>query len=365
MRSFLPERGAFQFPAPYNTTGVRLTNASHGLLQPFYPYWPKINNHAGQPVIHVVVGRRGAPGLLFAVDKATLSVSTVRTLDDVPGSGEQWYFSLRDPYLLYAADGPRLIRYHIVTGAKETVWDVGEGRYLWQPHSSADGTTHSATIRENGTWAVLGPATIRNGVELMLSMQGEYDECQIDKSGWDLVIKEKIDQQLMNRHINLGTRETWTILKADHPLGHSDNGHGYMVGEDANHDLPGAFILRDLSQPRRQGRLVYHMHGWAPMTRHCAHSNALPGSPDSQFVIISSAHRDELPRANEIVKVPLDGSLLATVICPNLTDLNAPSADNDYDKLSMCTVDPPGEVICFHGNMGTNRLDLFLAFVPR
>lgn len=366
IRGFLPARGAFSFPSPYNTTGVRLTNANDGTLQPFYPYWPKVNNHAGQPNIFVVVGRRGAPGLLFVVDKATLNVS-VDTLAGLPGSGEQWYFSLRDPHVLYVTDGPRLMRYDVVTGERDTVWDVGPGRYLWQPHSSADGQTHSATLRQDGTWAVLGPATIRNGVEFTPSMQGDYDECQIDKSGEHVVIKEKIDGRLMNRHINLVDRETATVLKADHPLGHSDNGHGYMVGEDANHDLPGAFILRDLTQPRRQGRLVYHMHGWGEprgMTRHCAHSNARPGSPDSQYVIISSAHRDDLPRANEIVKVPLDGSLNATVICPNLTDLDAQSGD-DYEKLPMCTIDPPGEWICFHGNMGTDRLDLFLAAVPR
>ncbi|MBI3047229.1 MAG: hypothetical protein HYY76_02860 [Acidobacteria bacterium] len=57
IQAFLPPngaRGAFTFPEPYNTTGVRLTNASDCadgqdcLWYVGYSYWRNINNHVGK-----------------------------------------------------------------------------------------------------------------------------------------------------------------------------------------------------------------------------------------------------------------------------------------------------------------------------
>src|SRR4051812_42217464 len=51
--AFLPSRGTFTFPAPYNTQGVRLTNAADcsgggDCVRPVgYSYWRNINNHVG------------------------------------------------------------------------------------------------------------------------------------------------------------------------------------------------------------------------------------------------------------------------------------------------------------------------------
>ena len=49
----IPPRGAFTFPAPYNTTGIRLTSAEDCggrdcVKAVGYSYWSNINNHAGQ-----------------------------------------------------------------------------------------------------------------------------------------------------------------------------------------------------------------------------------------------------------------------------------------------------------------------------
>src|SRR5262245_39103582 len=48
--SFVPARGAFTFPSPYNTEAVRLTNGSDcggtDCVQPVgYSYWANMNNH--------------------------------------------------------------------------------------------------------------------------------------------------------------------------------------------------------------------------------------------------------------------------------------------------------------------------------
>jgi hypothetical protein len=65
----LPARGKFTFPAPYNTVGVRLTNASdcNGsdcLNYVGYSYWRNTNNHVGSDtmLIFFTLDRsRGAP----------------------------------------------------------------------------------------------------------------------------------------------------------------------------------------------------------------------------------------------------------------------------------------------------------------
>ena len=50
IEAFLPQRGRFTFPAPYNTTGIRLTNSSDcggtDCVNPVgYSYWRNMNNH--------------------------------------------------------------------------------------------------------------------------------------------------------------------------------------------------------------------------------------------------------------------------------------------------------------------------------
>src|SRR5687768_15172790 len=61
IRAFLPARGAFTFPAPYNTQGIRITNASdcNGgdcLYDVGYSYWRNINNHVGSNTMYIFLG---------------------------------------------------------------------------------------------------------------------------------------------------------------------------------------------------------------------------------------------------------------------------------------------------------------------
>ena len=69
-QTFLPARGAFTFPAPYNTTAFRLTNNSDcggaDCVSPVgYSYWSNINNHVGSDTMLVFLGldrRKGGGG---------------------------------------------------------------------------------------------------------------------------------------------------------------------------------------------------------------------------------------------------------------------------------------------------------------
>jgi hypothetical protein len=68
---------------------------------------------------------------------------------------------------------------------------------------------------------------------------------------------------------------------------------------------------------------------------------------------------------NEIVCFPLDGTLEALIVAPNLTDLDAAGGGTqDYDKLPKGNMDPTGEYFIWTGNAGTNRLDAFVVRLP-
>ena len=79
-QTFLPTRGQFTFPAPYNTTGFRLTNGgdcggADCVMPVGYSYWNNINNHAGSDTMLVFLGlerRKGGGGpTLFSYNKRT------------------------------------------------------------------------------------------------------------------------------------------------------------------------------------------------------------------------------------------------------------------------------------------------------
>ena len=116
IQGWLPERGGFNFPAPYSTQGIRITNASDcggartASLPVGYSYWSNINNHASSDTMLIVLGldrRRGGGG----PDAIQLQQAHRRDSQrwgrsfppDSPYSwstGEGWYFSATQ------ADGP-------------------------------------------------------------------------------------------------------------------------------------------------------------------------------------------------------------------------------------------------------------------
>lgn len=364
--AFLPRRGGFTFPPPYHTVGVRLTNEEDGAIEPMgYSYWRRINAHAGQLDLMVILGRTAAPALLLAVDKTTHKV-LAGPLEELSGTGEQWYFSARHPYRLFVPDGPRLRTFDVATHAWDLVFEVDANSYLWQVHSSDDEQVHSATLRDRDSGRALGALVRRTdgGTTIFpVPSGGVLDECQIDRSGRYLLIKEAPDtaSAIHNRVVDLVSGQEMTLPATAGAVGHSDMGYGYCVGENANTPgaLPGGFIRMNLAAPSLQS-LVYHMHGWEPpMTRHVSHTNA----PQAR-VLFSSASRDDRPRANELVVAPLDGSLMCTVIAPTLVDLDAPGGGDDYRKMPKANLDPAGEWAVWTANCGTDRLDAFLVRLP-
>jgi len=394
IQTFLPSRGRFTFPAPYGTTGIRLTNASDcgggGDCVNYvgYSYWRNINNHAGSDTMLVFLGldrnRGGGGPTLFSYNKNS---GETRNLGPIFGSespfawstGEGWYFSGSRQTALYVNDSTRLLRYDVVTKAMETVFDVrehlGADRRIKQMHSSTDDTVHSATVQDS-SWNMVGCVAYNESTRraTFVARNGDYDECQIDKSGRWLLLKEDVDGRdgEDNRIIDLQTGSEQVFLDRDGAAGHSDMGHGYLVAEDNMSQTPGAARVWQFGQDLRasgQGTMVYNLANWEASAGlgHVSHANARAGVPVSQQMACnSSAERSNLPRVNEIVCFRLDGSRNVLVVAPNMTDLNAPGGgSDDYSKRPKGNVDPTGEYFVWTSNTGTNRNDAFIVRIPQ
>jgi len=390
--ALLPERGRFTFPPPYNTQAIRLTNASDCGGQDCvnyvgYSYWRNMNNHTGSDTMLIVVTlarNRGGPGpTLFSYNKTTDTVKKVGPLfsDDrfSWSTGEGWYFSAKQPHILYVSYGPVLYRYDVIAHRFETVFDIstrpdvfGKERYIWQTHSSDDDRVHSATLREQSTRRDLGCFVYREDRHQFSAYPTKgflYDECQVDKSGRWLLIKEKVTNDpktdVDNRIVDLETGQETVLLDRDGAGGHSDNGYGYMVAAD-NMSVPGAIRLWKFGQPL-VGPLVYRNTSrvnTAP--NHVSHANARPDLvPEKQYVCGSGASKEDHPRANEIFCFPLDGSMRILVVAPVMTDMDAPGGCCDaYAKEPKGNLDVTGRYFLWTSNMGGARLDAFIVKVP-
>jgi hypothetical protein len=395
LTALLPARGLFTFPAPYLTQGVRLTNPSDCdgndcVNSVGDAHWRNTNNHVGSETILIFLtldkNRGGSGPTLFSYNKVTDALTKVGPLFD-PASpygwatGEGWYFSATRPTTLYLNDGPRLLRYDVVTRTFETVLDVstqptlfGENRMIWQAHSSDDDRVHSATLRDGATFAKLGCLVYREDTRQFAYFPQTgpfYDACQLDTSGQWLLIKEKLGtdpaSEVDNRIIDLVTGVETDLLDRHGAGGNSDNGSGYVVASDNWHRLPGAIRLWKFgTTPLGPGTVVYHDGSCtSPGPQHVSHANTRSGvPPEQQYACSSRASSANGPRANEVICFLLDGSLRVLVVAPVMTDVNAVGGGDGDAKLPKGNLDVTGQYFIWTSNMGGSRLDAFLVKVP-
>jgi hypothetical protein len=247
---------------------------------------------------------------------------------------------------------------------------LGSGYYLWQLHSSANDRVHSATVRDNASYAMLGCIVYmeETGQHKYYPSQGDFDECQVDKSGNWLLIKENLDGQdgEDNRIINLQTGHERILLDRDGAAGHSDMGFGYMVAADNWANDANTQKLWDFTADVLEGTTVYHNANWdVAAPAHVSHSNANAGTPPGQqFACGSSVNRTNRAHANEVICFQLDGSDEALVVAPVMTNLDAAGGGDDYAKAPKGNLDVTGQYFIWTSNVSGSRLDAFLVKVP-
>jgi hypothetical protein len=411
--AFLPAdgaRGPFTFPAPYHTTGIRLTTATDCaggadcLWYSGYSYWRNINNHAGSADMYVFLGtdrnRGGVGPILLRYNKVTDEVHNLGALFDETSpygfsTGEGWYFSATRPTTLYTflVGQSRLRRYDVILKEFDSTpaldlracprWVCpSAAAFITQPHSSDDDLVHSATV-QNTDWARIG-CVVYDRARRRFWYYGTprgyvFDECQIDKSGrWLLLHESRVSGGRRNRIIDLRTGRITAIDDVNGALGHLDMGFGYAVGADTYSPLPNATILLKFpatTTERPIGPAVHFNKRWdIAAANHVAHGNARSGVPvESQYACGSNASR-VADMADEIICFPLDpagnadGSLSVVVVAQVMTDLDAPGGGDvdgdDYEQMPKGNLDVTGRYFLWTTNLGGNRLDAFLVKIP-
>ena len=413
IQSFLPPaggKGPFTFPAPYNTSAVRLTNSTDCaqgqdcLWYAGYSYWRNINNHVGSSDMYIFLGtdrnRGGAGPILIRYNKTTEQVQNVGALFGAGSAysfatGEGWYFSGTQGTKLYTwLPGSRYLRrYDVVQRQFEAapVVDLNQcarpnvcpsaSAYITQPHSSDNDLVHSATVQD-AEWRRLGCVVFQSSQRRFrfypLPAGYTLDECHVDKSGlWLMLLETRADGSRRNRVVELRNGRITAIEGVQGGLGHLDTGFGYAVGADTFNPLPNATILLKFpvtATTRPVGPVVHFNKRWdLAAANHIAHGNARAGAtPESQYACGSNASR--VPdMADEIVCFSLDasrnpdGSLDVLVVGQVMTDLNAPggaAGGDDYAQLPKGNLDITGRYFIWTTNLGGNRLDAFLVQIP-
>ena len=414
--SFLPQRGLFTFPAPYDTQGLRITNAGdcggQDCVDMTYSYWRNMSNSAGSNTMYIFIGldrSRGGQGpTLFSYDKTTDALTEVGPLFPSTSpyssqSGEGWYFSFGLPTKIYLQSGSKLLRYDVVTKTMETVFDsttAYPNTVIHQTNSSNDDDVHSATLEDASSYAALGCMAYKASTKqfYFYPRTGAYDECQIDKSGRYLVIKEKLPQDSCascdedNLVVDLQTGAQTALLDQAGAGGHSDLGYGTEVAADNWNNYANAWRLWDLSAalPAAQGQggptnllnglpqggLVYHDNDWnAFAPSHVSWENASATVPVAQqYACGGAAAGSASAYGNEIVCFMLDPVAAASqqrlVVAPVMTDLAATGGNatcpscTDYGKDPKGNIDPTGQYFFWVSNMGGSRMDAFMVKIP-
>jgi hypothetical protein len=389
IQSFVPpQRGSFTFPAPYNTKAVRLTDASDCggadcVWYVGYSYWRNTNAHQGSNEMLIFLGlnpgKGGSGPTLFKYDKTTDAVTKLGPLFPAGSkfnsyNANTWYFSASLPTKMYLEDGPRMLRYDVVTKQFETVYDItarfGSGYNIFQMHSSNDDMVHSATLQNTSTGEYLGCLVYFEATKdyRYYPKVGGFDECNLDKSG-----RWTVNLETINTPGDLAMRifdnQTGKETRIDGPygtLGHLDTGYGYAIGADGYNSLPNATILWNFEPTITQGPVLHYNMNWNIVAvNHPTHANAKANIPLSQQYACGSNTDTNYGVQNEITCFRIDGSHDALVVAPVMTDPNASGGGTEfYNKQPKGNLDITGRYFIWTTNLGGNRMDAFLVKVP-
>jgi alpha-tubulin suppressor-like RCC1 family protein len=243
-----PQKGAFTFPEPYNTTAARLTDSgdcggSDCLWYVGYSYWRRMNYHVGRPSIYILLalkpglapGSGGSGPTIFSYNKNSGAVTKMpvplfpESDPDFPErallrleDAEMWYFSADPvrPFVFYAfrKTDTKLRRFQFdvdpATGIQvghayggEVAMDLAacprnggpfdcpaDADYFDHPHSSDNDNVHVATVRRLADGRDLGCVVYEELLERFRFFAPEtnhdLDECALDKEGRWLILNE-------------------------------------------------------------------------------------------------------------------------------------------------------------------------------
>jgi hypothetical protein len=287
-----------------------------------YSYWAQAFRTPGH--IYGFVGHADNHPRFYEVTGD--QVSPLGTLMDrfgYTGTAEGFYWTAGGN--LCWIEGPRLHRSDPFSGDDEIVLDITHshpGCDLWQAHSSDDGRTHSATIRQivaSGAYPYLGTVLQQASGQQQFFAADRYtlDESQVTADGLFLLIKSAPDDD--NLLIDLTTGQQHWLTMNEGALGHSDCGNSLAIGADRAN---GQVSLIDFRRPLAAGLPLYHT--WDPFHLALRGSTCLFTDRDA------------------IYQLRLDGSGLNRLV--NHGQQGDPAA---YDNQVFANLSPDGSVVCY------------------
>lgn len=409
-------RSQFTFPAPYNTTGYRLTipadcSSNQDCVNYIgYSYWPMMNNHVNDSYMYIVIGLsalRGGNGLtLFRLQKDNGVITKIGNLfptgtTEQTFTGEQYYFSLSQPYTFYFNTDFRLRTFNVDTQTFGVVVNIlnrnytdsggnaislgcttanGCPRRLHQTHVNADDTVFAGTLVNTNTQALLGCWVYRVPQDQFrfYPASGTFDECLIDKSGRYAILLENLGtpgDSLGNRIFD-NTTGTLIATKTgpSGTLGHMDCGYEFCFGIDNNGPTPpnpNSTTKYTLASPTVMTLLHFNADWSINILNHPSYTNALPIATrglNRQYFCGSGFN--SLGSAEEIMCVRPDGAapLQQLVVAPIMTTRGSTLGgfwnNGDYGQQPKGHLDVTGRYFLWTANLGSTRLDAFLVEVP-
>lgn len=407
-------RGAFEMPSPWNTLACRITDATDctggGISHAGYSYWSLINEHGDNPEFlvfaHCPKSAGGGGVTLFSVNKEDMEPAKIGPIFESSDSrsnqtGEAWFWSSTESYILYVVSTEQVQRYNVdpsvsLTASERTdmVFDITdqagyEDCHIKQVSSSFDGNVLAGSVQDED-WEVIGFFSY-NVSEDEFRFYEPYrhglDECQIDKSGRYLITKENAIDESSGPSGGGPGNEDNVIYDLENPLdpprivgdlagatGHSDLGFRVMVGFDNYGDDDGDWknnkvLCWDVEETVLTRTLaafvIFHTEHGDPSAGHVSYCSASASKPlNEQFVVLSGTVDNNEALSNELIAVPLDGSLRALSVCPSLGSLTASGGGDSYNKQPHCSTDRTGQYWVWSSNHCSNRLDLFAAKAP-
>lgn len=273
-------------------------------------YWRNINNHAHRPNLLVALSINDVLQII-TVRKSTLEVIGSKSLD-IPHTGEGIYFSSTMHDVLYVPLDGVLIAVNVYDDSRRNIWKFN-GHKLWQIHSNYYENIHSATIKDSD-YNTIGWGIYHRNETVILPINGSPDECQIDKSGRYLFVKEDDN----NRIINIETNTEIIIGNEAGALGHSDCGQMFAIGENDYSDKPGALDMINFETGERKN--IYSTGIW-----------------NMGYVSLTGNYRHcLLSTPTELVKVDIDSGI-GTKVCNHLTQ------SEEYPHRVKANLCPVGE----------------------
>lgn len=407
-------RTTFTFPAPWNTTGVRITlpsdcpSSDNCIMNLGYAYWANMSNSAGSPYMYIFVGRNADGGVngvgiyKYNKDRDIVTYEGAMTIN-TSNSGEGWFFSRNDPDTIIMAPpgkvGTTLQSYNVVTGQTNNLFSLSNwtniptvgastGAMFGQCSANLYDTIYACTLAD-ASFTAMGCMTYNTKSQEFRFFQqaspGGFDECAISPDGRYLLVDEVTPQTCSS-----GCDEDTIVYDLQEPGrsyiinnkygggGHYAIGYGWYVQSDNWNLSNSAVRLFDFSDPHgsKSGKDIIEIPYanicpggtcYASIPQHPSWLNAKPGSEmpvSDQYVCDSSAGTSSdtpVPFGNQISCYYTSGGVAQAnqkvlLVAPTMmnTAKIGGCGSSSYDLQPKANIDYTGHYVIWAANLDSS-----------